>query len=384
MKLKQLPIPYRFAILGGFALGAIFALKTYLMYLYWDELDYFKWEKHLMVPIVNYTFWGILFPLVYFLVSRYKLQRSSTARERWQAILASVLMAVVHEFITNLAYFLPMHYSGLRPFTNETFSYVIWAQPWAIFNRLIEYWIIYALISAVDYQRKFHDKQVELAQLESQLSGAKLSALRLQLQPHFLFNTLNTISSLMEIDVRRAQKMVSKLGSLLRSVLDRNRNNWISLNEEIEFIKSYLDIESVRFYDRLKVIYEVDDEVLNCRVPALILQPLVENAVKHGFANQTGEGTITLTARKKGDRLWLCVRDDGRGAPTTDNLFEKGLGLKNVRDRLRLLYKEEFELQVKSASSQGFEVRMIIPFRELTRSSPSTHHSPGYANAGKP
>ena len=154
-------------------------------------------------------------------------------------------MALIHEVISNLIYYVPMHFLGIVEFTNERMQFVIGAFPSAVISRLIEYWILYAIFTSIDYQRMFRDKQVELAQLESQLSGAQLNALRFQLQPHFLFNTLNTVSSLMEFDKKKSQKVLSQLGNLLRRVLDEKQRNMVELWEELEFIRSYLNIEQV-------------------------------------------------------------------------------------------------------------------------------------------
>jgi len=362
MSARNLPIPYWLTILIGLGVGLLFALKTYLMYLYWDEMQYYVFERHALVPIVNYTLWGFLLPLAYFFISRFKVGRRSSWRENAMAIAGSLLMAFVHESLSNIIYYVPMSFLDRLPFEGEILPRILRSFPSAMVDRLIEYWILYAVVSGITYQRKFQEKQLELAQLESQLSGAQLNALKLQLQPHFLFNTLNTISSLMEIDVKDAQKIVSKLGTLLRSVLDKNKRNEVELRDELAFVQSYLDIEQVRFQDRLQILYHIREAALRCMVPSLILQPLVENAVKHGFTNQTGDAVIRLSAFTRDQRLHLAVEDDGQGAVLDrEKLLSSGTGLQNVRDRLDLLYKNAYDLSIETAPGEGFAVHLQLP-----------------------
>lgn len=363
MNWKGLPIPYKYAILGGFGLGVLFGFKTYLMYLYWGETENFKIERHALVPIINYTLWAFLMPLVYYFVTKYKLHKSAPLSERLKAILASIFMSLLHETTSNVIYFLPMDLLGKLDFTPETLQYILGVFPSAIINRLIEYWILYAIFTAIDYQRKFRNKQLELVQLENQLSGAQLNALRLQLQPHFLFNTLNAISSLMDIDTKRAQKMVSQLGSLLRTVLDKNKHNMVALHDELEFVKNYLNIEQVRFLDRLIIKYQIEKNVLNAQIPSLLLQPLVENAIKHGFANKTEKGTIELIVKRLHEDIQIIVRDDGQGTnKSMDFLLTTGIGLRNVNDRLKLLYNDNYQFDIKSEEGKGFELSIILPY----------------------
>ncbi len=362
MSAQKLPIPYWLTILIGLGVGLLFALKTYLMYLYWEEMEYYVFEKHALVPIVNYTLWGFLLPLAYYFISRFKVGRQSSWRENGLAAAASLLMAFVHESLSNVVYYVPMTLLDQVPYEGEIMQRILRSFPSAMVDRLIEYWILYAVVSGIAYQRQFQEKQLELVQLESRLSSAQLNALKLQLQPHFLFNTLNTISSLMEIDVKDAQKIVSKLGTLLRSVLDKNKRNEVELREELAFVQSYLDIEQVRFQDRLAIRYHIGEEALRCLVPSLILQPLVENAVKHGFTKQAGKGLIRLSASAREGRLHLAVEDDGRGAAADrEQLLSSGTGLQNVRDRLDLLYKNDYTLRIETGPGQGFAVHIELP-----------------------
>jgi sensor histidine kinase YesM len=168
----------------------------------------------------------------------------------------------------------------------------------------------------------------------------------------------------MEIDVKGAQRIVSKLGSLLRGVLDKDKRNLIPLREELDFIKSYLDIEQARFNDRLTIHYDIDEVTLGALVPSLVLQPLVENAIKHGFARKTGKGEIHLQTAHVQDKVVMRIKDDGKGTDqSADQLLSAGIGLKNVQERLNLLYKDQYALDIQSAPGLGFEVTITIPYQ---------------------
>lgn len=349
----------------GLAFGLLMALKSYLPFLYWDESDKYTFSRYAVPHIVNYLLWGFLVPFVYYFSQKYPVFGKVADRSIIsKAILASLGLAIFHELFSNLMWFFPMHQLDIHPFTNKDIEHIIGMFPSAVISRLIEYWIIFGVFTTLDFQKKYRDKQIQLAQLESQLSGAQLSALRLQLQPHFLFNTLNTISSLMEINIKDAQKIVSKFGNLLRIVLEKNKRNNIPFREELEFTKNYLDIEAVRFIDRLKIEYNINPDALSALVPSLILQPLVENAFKHGFSNQTEDGLIIVSAKRQDAYLRISVKDDGNGTKKSKEiLLSSGIGLKNVKERLDLIYKNDYRFEIESGLGQGFEVILEIPFR---------------------
>lgn len=363
MKRFKLPFPYYYAILGGILFVIIATLKSYFTLVYWNEYEMERLKQHFIVHCLNYILWGVLAGVVYYLVKKYRIYSPAPLSERVKAVIVSFLMASMHEILSNVIYLIPGHYFGFEPFTKKVCEYLIRATPSALVSRFIEYWIIYAFFTAIDFQKQFRDKQVELVDMEKQLSQAEMKALKSQLQPHFLFNTLNTISALMEFNIKGAQKIVSNLGGLLRKVLDSNKRNFTPLSEEIDFIKNYLSIEQVRFSDRLEVKYNIEEEVLNVPVPNLLLQPLVENAIKHGFASQTGKGIIEVIAQKVDkDFVRLIVRDDGSGTQKPESeLIKTGIGLKNVKDRLELIYKSDFKFEINTGKEKGFEVIITIP-----------------------
>ncbi len=361
--IKKLPIPYIYCILIGVTVGLILGLKSYLSFMYWGETEKYSWIRYFSPHFINNALWGFLVPLVYHFMNRYSLSKSAPAKQKIKAVIACLSVAAFHEMFSYVVWFFPADWLGYYKFNMEEFKYVVGAFPSGFISRIIEYWIIYGIFTAIDYSKKYRDKQIELAQLETQLSNAQLNALRLQLHPHFLFNTLNTISSLVDISKKDAQKMISQLGNLLRTVLDKNKKQTIPLGEELEFIKNYLSIEQVRFHDRLEVNYDVDPELVETRVPSMILQPLVENAIKHGFSKRTDAGRIEVSAKKiNGQKIELKVSDDGVGSEDKqEDEMVGGIGLKNVKDRLQLIYKTEASMEIHNAPGKRFEVKMFLP-----------------------
>jgi signal transduction histidine kinase len=229
------------------------------------------------------------------------------------------------------------------------------------FNLLI-YWIIVCVSLAFDYYRKFRDREVRTSDLERRLAEAKLMALQMQLNPHFLFNTLHTISALMHKDVEAADRMVARLSELLRLALENTDANEVPLQQELDFLQRYLEIEQTRFGDRLAVKLDVAPETLAAPVPNLLLQPLVENAIRHGIEPHRRPGLIEVSARRDGDWLRLQVRDNGSGPPSGKALQE-GVGLANTRARLQHLYGAAHRLDWAPEAKGGFVVRVAVPFR---------------------
>jgi two-component system LytT family sensor kinase len=204
-------------------------------------------------------------------------------------------------------------------------------------------------------------RQVDAAQLEANLARAELDNLRLRLQPHFLFNALNTVSAVMYDDPRRADEVLDRLGELLRASLEQDRIDEVSLAEELGILDAYLAITRARFGDRLIVEVAVPVELQSARVLPLLLQPLVENAVRHGRAERDGHGRIRVSARSDGGRLLLEVWDDGDGSPT--GVGGSGLGLEATRERLRLLHREDAAMVTGPAEDGGFAVTLQLPLR---------------------
>ena len=227
------------------------------------------------------------------------------------------------------------------------------------FTGMLTYWLVVGLYQSIHFYQVAMERQTIAAQLETQLSHAELENLKSQLHPHFLFNSLHTIGVLMQEDVDAASHLLVCLGDLLRMALDR-RENEVTLESELEFVGKYLEIELTRFHDRLKVHMDVPTDLLGVYVPSLALQPLVENAIKHGFGVDSSASRLEIAAKLQDGRVWLCVRDDGPG-PAPRPRF--GVGLTNIQSRLKQLYGDESSLELTGGDGRGCEAIITIPLR---------------------
>ncbi len=223
---------------------------------------------------------------------------------------------------------------------------------------LLLMWAVFAAFHGVRIYEKYRERELESAQLEGRLAQAQNQALRMQLQPHFLFNTLNSISALVSSDGEAAERMLSRLADLLRLTLDPSLGQEVPLRQELAFIEAYLGIERIRFQDRLHVHYEVPAECLEARVPAFLLQPLVENAIRHGVADLARPSTLVLRARREEAWLHLEVEDAGKGLGEN----HAGIGTSNPASRLRLMFKERQAFELESAPGRGTRARIRIPW----------------------
>ncbi len=251
------------------------------------------------------------------------------------------------------------HYPGVRPYAWSWFNWILITIP---FGALI-YGTMLGCVYAYQYFVEAREREADAACLASQLSDARLDALRMQLNPHFLFNSLNTVLVLVrERDTAAASRMLELLADVLRQVLQQDRPREVPLRDELQFVERYLAIEQVRFSDRLRVEWSVEDRAAAALVPDLITQPLVENAVRHGVARRAEAGTIRIAARVIGDSLEMTVRDDGAGVGPTDP-ERYGVGLSNTRERLRTLYGETAVVTITTLPTGGTEVLLRFPYR---------------------
>ena len=228
---------------------------------------------------------------------------------------------------------------------------------------LLLYGIVLVVYYAVDYHNRYEQGLLRASQLEARLAQTQLQALRMQLHPHFLFNTMHTISTLVRDDPDAAELMIARLSDLLRVSLASSGIQEVPLSRELEFVKAYLEIEKVRFEERLELHFDVDPATLDALVPNLILQPLVENAIRHGIANRREGGRVEVRSQMVGDTVHLWVIDDGPGldrdGPTA---HRTGVGLANTRARLERLYGAKHDFVLRSASKGGVEAAIRIPF----------------------
>jgi two-component system, LytTR family, sensor kinase len=224
------------------------------------------------------------------------------------------------------------------------------------------YWLVLGIVLTVEYRRHARERKREQELLKINLAETRAGMLRAQLQPHFLFNTLNAISSLIDEDPRGAERMVARLGDLLRLSLDSTRGAFVTLGEELATLEAYLAIERLRLGPRLDVSCAIAPDAYAARVPDLLLQPLVENAIRHGLAPSPAGGSVVITARRDGDQLSIDVRDDGIGVAKSD--IHEGIGLRNTRERLALISGETNPnvLTIRTAPGEGFAVTITLPW----------------------
>lgn len=228
------------------------------------------------------------------------------------------------------------------------------------------YWSVLAISQAILYYRKFRERELQASQLEARLAQSRLQVLKMQLHPHFLFNTLNAISELIYKDPESADRMITDLSDLLRMSFENLEVQEIPLKQELEFLEKYIEIEQMRFNDRLQIEMQISPDTLDAGVPNMILQPLVENAIKHGIAPRSSGGRIDIAAGRANGHLEITVKDNGIGVPFGDveNLPE-GVGLSNTRRRLKHLYGEQQKFGLEMVKQSGLKVSLEIPFKTM-------------------
>ena len=358
---RGLPLPYRYVWLLGLLFTLMFVAQAYVSYLYRHSEDPFAWFFYTTTMSSHYLLWVLLTPLLYRLSLLHRDRGVLTVRRVLTHIAIGLPLAwshgVVSSTLRNLWYFL-RDGEWMPLFSGHSLASIMAS----VFSTLVEYLVIIGAFVAIDTYRMYRAKELELVRMENELNNAQLEALKMQLQPHFLFNTLHSISSLMNENIGKAQRVVTRLGFLLRSILDQEQKHRIPLRAELEFVRSYLDIEEIRFADRLRVEYDVAEDTLDARVPNLILQPLVENAIKHGFSRHPGAGRITVSSRISGDDLVLTVGDNGCGVEDVDAVLQRsGVGIRNVRARLEQMYGPRGRFAIESRPGEGFRTMLTIP-----------------------
>jgi two-component sensor histidine kinase len=304
--------------------------------------------------------WALLTPLVMATAKRFPVRARPRARN-W-----AVLFAAMAAFVLVHVAILTAATAAVGADPNAADSLIAhfgqYLLSWGVLDALV-FCTLVAVHDAVVYSRVSRDRAVRASQLEASLAQAQLQMLRMQLQPHFLFNTLHSISALMHKDVARADSMVVALSDLLRMSLQNIGAQEVALQSEVEFLERYVGIMRMRFGDRLRVAIDVDPAVRDARVPNLFLQPLVENSFRHGFGD-VGQGSIRITIRRDGDMLRCDVIDDGRGLRAG---YKEGVGLASTRQRLAHLYGDQQSFTVRGAPGEGVHAAMTIPFHPLDR-----------------
>ena len=332
-------------------------------------------DTALLANMPFWLVWGMLTPVAFWLAWRFHFQDGRPVRFGLVHFPAALILSAIQILIAGGIYWYATriyfwtYYPGSFQQSIPDF-YSQWAQTYLIVD-VIVYWAIVGAYHVLDYHRRFRERELDAARLETQtaqlearVTEARLAALRMELNPHFLFNTLNAISAL----VRRGEQkvavtMLARLGDLLRVTLERGGEQEIPLEKELEYLARYLEIERVRFHDRLRIENAVADDAAHALVPTFLLQPLVENAVRHGISRSTEGGLIRVTAdRAPDDRLVLTVVDTGVGFQTRDGVVREGVGMKNTRARLDQLYGTRASLAWENMPEGGARVTVTMPF----------------------
>ena len=327
-------------ILGWAALTLLFTPEAYL-YFYLRRQP-IPWRETFQLTVVNSAIALLFLPAIVSLTRRFPVERKTWPRALLVHIPACLLFSMGHSFL----YWTACYASNQL---GETLFF-------RFHPNLLTYWAIVGFTQAVNYFQRYTVRERELA-------NAQLLLLKSQLQPHFLFNSLHTISAMMHDDIGAADKMLSRLSDVLRLTLESIGQHEVSLKQELEFVRKYLEIERLRFQERLVLEVDVAPDTLDALVPSMILQPLVENSIRHGFGAGWKTGTIQIEVKRDGDELVLRLTDNGKGfsANMVDGHLH-GLGLINARRRLEQLYSSEHKLECSDLPAGGAVVLIAIPF----------------------
>ena len=317
--------------------------------------------------------WAGLAPAIFLFTRRFPIDH-----ERWFSnsllhIVGCVFLSITHRAVYLIIGWL-LHVAAYRDITTIPDLYssdILFNLP----TGFMSYGTIFLVSYVIDYYRRHEEEELKISRLRAELAQtqllvteAQLQALKMQLHPHFLFNTLNSISALLDDDVDAAEQMLARLGDLLRLTIENSGAQQVTLQEELEFLRCYLEIEQVRFHDRLAVKMHIEPETLDARVPNLILQPIVENAIRHGIASRIAPGEIEIQATRAEGVLRLRVKDNGpglRGGAGSGSRTREGLGLANTRARLKQMYGAAHLFEMADAAEGGLQLTLEIPFEPV-------------------
>ena len=324
------------------------------------------WNYHIGIPLLleawgmQYFLWGVLSWLIWWWLGP-QIQRASVACIITRVIPLSIFTSVLEEMIW-VPFFPNLPLNRPRMDYWHRLAFQLNAE---IFDQLVIFWCAFALFRGIGYYQKYREKEDAAAQLEVQLANAQMSALRMQLSPHFLFNSMNSISSLMRTDIDAADTMLEQLGSLLRITLERGDAQLIPLRNEMEFIEMYLAMQERRYGSRVQQSVTVDAELHDALVPAIILQPIVENAYAHGLSKLDSGGFLAIEAHRAGKRMRLSVLNSGIGLGSDPGRRSAGHGaaLANIKGRLKLHYGMDQTFLIREVDQGKVEVSITLPLQ---------------------
>jgi len=342
----------------------IFALWTLLGFFFASETFFafalggnpITWRQALIYELTGWYAWALLAPAIVLLAQRIRFEPGRWGFAAVFHLTASALFSVL-QLVLKIAFTHMLQPSSQQTFA-EAFRFVL--ESGSRFN-LLAYWGVLGVSYAIGFYRRSQERDLRSSQLEARLAQTRLQVLEMELQPHFLFNTLNTVSALVHKDPDTAERMIARLGDLLRLTLHHSGQQEVTLQEELELLDRYVEIEQTRFRDRLRFTLAVDDDTLRARVPRLLLQPIVENAIRHGVSRRSTAGRVEVRARRNANALTLRISDDGPGlAPGQGG---SGIGLGNTRARLAELYPNRHRFELDDQPGGGVAVLVELPYR---------------------
>ena len=311
------------------------------------------WAQLLIFAVGTSWVWALLTPAVIWITRNASLAAESQARSGVVYLAAGIGFFVASG---TLEWMLGLATGTTRP---DQFRATLLSE--CVETRLLAFLAIVVLGWSARYFALYRTRHLHASDLEARLAKTHLQVLKMQLQPHFLFNTLNAIAELVHTDPEAADQMITRLGRLLRLSLDHAGHQVVPLRQEADFLRVYIEIEQVRFQDRLQIVWDLASETLEAAVPTLLWQPVLENAIRHGVTPLAGRGRIVIASRREGDDLVLEIRDNGRGLPTED-AFREGVGLRNIRERVDQLYGRRAQFTLVPALGGGTLATLRFPF----------------------
>ena len=347
----------RFGLIWGIWTIVALFFSTQIYVMYYSEKQPIPWGRGFLVQASACYLWALATPLILYLARRFRIDRTNWLR---RAALHFVFSLALVSSLLTLHFLIYMPIVGRANLVTPVrlFSYLYYnLDRW-----LLVYWSICLLSHAFNYYNSYRKGELKASQLHTQLVQAQLEALKMQIQPHFLFNTLHSISALLSRDCDGARKMITHLGDFLRLTLENSGSMEVTLQQELEFLNGYLEIERIRFQDRLTTEIHVDPEVLDVHVPNLILQPIVENAMRHAIGNSSS-GRVEITAVPRNGVVRIEVKDNGPGLVNYDVEARrgKGVGLTNTQARLMGLYGNAARFELNNDPTGGLVVALEIP-----------------------
>ncbi len=345
---------------GAFtSLGILFGVQ--------DWVHMHSWNKHVSISFslliaawgVQYFILGTICWLLWRWLARY-IQNASLLTMLTVVLPLSLAVSVLEEMIWVAVF--PQLPIGMQATYWHRVAFELDAE---LVDSLVFFWAVFFLLRGVGYYQLYRETEYAAAQLETQIANAQLRALRMQLNPHFLFNTMNSISSLMQTDIAAADKMLEQLSSLLRITLERGEVQLIPLSDEMEFIEMYLAMQDRRFTGRVRQEVNVESDLYDALVPAMLLQPVIENAYTHGLSRLDRDGVIAVDVRRQNATLMISVTNSGHGlhpVPRNGN-GRKGVGLANVKDRMRLHYGSDQAFAMEELASGKVRVTLALPLQ---------------------